>query len=85
MNDQIRDETHTGLRHTAALHNPWVITGLLFLVTGALGIPLIWLSRAFSRTTKWILTVAVSVYTVFLLWGFWRIMAWCYGRIVNAL
>ena len=37
MNDQMREETHTGLRHTAALHNPWVITGLLFLVTGGLG------------------------------------------------
>ena len=55
------------------------------LVTGALGIPLIWLSRAFSRPVKTLLTVLVTVYTALILWLFWLLMVACYHRIMDAI
>lgn len=66
------------------LHNPWVMLGLLFLVTGALGIPLLWISRAFSTWTKVLLTVVVTVYTALLIWGVWLVMVWAYYRVFPA-
>jgi hypothetical protein len=65
--------------------NPWAVLALLFLATGALGIPLIWLSRAFSKPLKILLTVLVTVYTALILWLFWLLMVACYHRIVNAI
>ena len=74
-----------GDRVAAILGNPWIVVAILFLVTGALGIPLIWLCRAFSTRAKILLTFAVTIYTVLILWVFWLIMLWCYHRIVDAL
>ena len=71
-------------RKTSSLENPWVVIVMLFCVTGALGIPLIWMCRTFSPTVKVLLTVAVTVYTVLILWVFWLVMVWCYHRIVGA-
>jgi hypothetical protein len=65
--------------------NPWAVLSLLFLVTLALGIPLIWISRAFSRPIKILLTVLVMVHTVLVFWLFWLVMAACYHRIMDAL
>jgi hypothetical protein len=71
---------------TASLaDNPWVVLAFLLFVTLALGIPLIWISRAFSRPIKLLLTVLVTVYTALILWLFWLVMAACYHRIMNAL
>jgi hypothetical protein len=67
------------------LHNRWAILGLLFLVMAALGIPVLWASRAFSTRTKILLTIAVSLYTILILWGFWLVMAWCITRIQDAM
>lgn len=67
------------------LDRPWFILGLLFLVTAILGLPLLWMSRGFSRTWKIVLSVAVTLYTAALLWGFWRIMNWSVSRIIDSL
>jgi hypothetical protein len=72
-------------RTTSLADNPWAVLALLFLATGALGIPLIWLSRAFSKPLKILLTVLVTVYTALILWLFWLLMVACYHRIVNAI
>jgi hypothetical protein len=65
------------------LDNPWLIVGMLFLVTAALGLPLLWLSRGFSRPAKIALTFAVLLYTALLFWLVWLILLWSYGRIIG--
>ena len=67
------------------LDRPWFILCLLFFVTAILGLPLLWISRGFSRTWKIALSVIVTLYTALLLWGFWRIMNWSVSRIMDSL
>ena len=43
---------------------PWFVLAVLFLVTGVLGLPLLWLSRGFRRGQKWFWTVVVTLYTL---------------------
>ena len=77
-------------RHTAAskprwwreiVDNQWLMIGMLFLVTAALGLPLLWISRGFSTWAKVILTIAVLVWTVLVFWVFFLIMAWCWSQL----
>ena len=63
------------------LDNPWLILGMLFFVTAALGLPLLWFSRAFSAPVKIVLSITVIAYTVLILWLFTLVMMWCWGRI----
>jgi hypothetical protein len=65
--------------------NPWVVLTCLFLATGALGIPLLWVSRAFRTPAKVMLSVVVTLYTAFILWLFWLVMMWCYHRVTASL
>ncbi len=67
------------------LDRRWFILGLLFLVTAILGLPLLWMSRGFSRPWKIALSVAVTIYTAALLWGFWLMMNWSVSRIMDSL
>jgi ribosomal protein L40E len=67
------------------LDEPWFILGLLFLVTAVLGLPLLWTSRGFSRVWRIVLSVAVTLYTAALLWGFGLIMHWSVSRIIDSL
>ncbi len=67
------------------LDRPWVILCLLFFVTAILGLPLLWISRGFSRAGKIALSVIVTLYTALLMWGFWLVMSWCVSRIMESL
>lgn len=67
------------------VYKPWVVLGLLFFVTLFLGLPLLWLSPRFSKFSKVIITIANLAYSVIVLWAFYLLMAWCYGRISDAL
>jgi hypothetical protein len=67
------------------LYNPWVVLGLLFLVTMFLGLPLLWLSPRFSKFAKIIITLLNLAYSALVLWAFYLLMAWCYARISGAL
>ncbi|MEZ6135980.1 MAG: hypothetical protein R3C53_13850 [Pirellulaceae bacterium] len=67
------------------LDNRWVMFVMLFGVTAALGLPLLWRSRGFSRTEKIFWSVVVSLYTVLIFWIFFKIMYWSYSNIVNSL
>jgi ribosomal protein L40E len=67
------------------LDRPWFILGLLFLVTAIFGLPLLWMSRGFSRPGKIVLSVAITLYTAALLWGFGLIMHWSVSRIIDSL
>ena len=63
------------------LQNRGAVLALLFLVTGALGIPLLWINRKFSPIERIFWTIVVTCYT-FMLIGFtaW-IVWWAYSRI----
>jgi hypothetical protein len=61
--------------------NPWLMLATLFFVTAALGLPLLWISRGFSRWSKVVLTFAVLAWTALVLWVFCLIMAWCWGQL----
>lgn len=66
-------------------YNPLVVLGLLFFVTLFLGLPLLWLSPRFSAFNKIIITLLNLLYSALVLWAFYLLMAWCYGRIAGAL
>jgi hypothetical protein len=68
-----------------AIDNPWLMVVMLFLVTAALGLPFLWMSRGFSTLGKIVLTIAVLAWTALVFWLFWLVMVWSYTRIVNAL
>jgi hypothetical protein len=68
-----------------AVDNPWLVLVTLFCITAALGLPLLWMSRAFSRRSKTLLSIVVVLYTGLLFWVFWIIMYWSYTQIRDAL
>ena len=45
------------------LHSRSLIFGLLFGVTGVLGLPLLWYSPVFNRREKWLWSVVNVIYT----------------------
>ena len=67
------------------IDNRWFIIALLFGATGVLGIPVLFMSRAFSAPAKWGLAIAATLYTLLLVWIVWLILVWSYGRIADAL
>jgi hypothetical protein len=67
------------------IDNPWALVAILFLVTAALGLPFLWMSRAFNVWAKLALSIAVLAWTALVLWVFYLIMAWCIPRIVEGL
>ena len=69
----------------SVIDNPWLMIVMLFLVTAALGLPFLWLSRGFSMLGKIVLTIAVLAWTALVFWLFWLVMVWSYTRIVDAL
>ena len=62
---------------------PWAILLVLFCVTGALGLPLVWYSGSISKLSKFVLTIAISFYTAFLLGGFAAVMVWVVQQIAS--
>jgi hypothetical protein len=64
--------------------SPWLVLGILFFVTGALGLPLLWSSPSFSTNSKWFWSIVVSVYTVLLIAIVVAIVWWAFATISNA-
>lgn len=58
---------------------------MLFFVTAALGLPLLWKSKRFTGTEKTVWSVIVTIYTVAILWIFCAIMWWSYSRIAESM
>ncbi len=59
--------------------------GLLFGVTGFLGIPLLWMSDSFSRTEKIVWSIVVTIYTLILIGVAVAICWWSYTQITQLL
>jgi hypothetical protein len=67
------------------IDRPIVLLAVLFFVTAAPGLPLLWISRRFSLAGKIVWTILVLAWTVLVLWGFYLVMAWCLPRIWESL
>ena len=63
--------------------NPWLMIAMLFLVTAALGLPFLWISRGFSTFSKIVLTILVLAWTTLVLWLFWLVI-WLIGLVASA-
>src|SRR5262245_34173269 len=65
--------------------HPVVLLAVLFFVTAAPGLPLLWISRRFSLAGKIVWTILVLIWTALVLWGFYLVMAWCLPRILESV
>lgn len=70
---------------TEVRDNPLLLLSLLFGVTGFLGLPLLWKSKAFDWRGKLSLSLAVIAWTGLLIWLCGLVLMWSYSRIVNSL
>ena len=85
MSSDGNSRVRIGDRVTNWLDNPWIVLASVFFVFAILGVPLIWISKAFPTWAKVLLTMIVTVYTGLLFWGFWLIMTWSYNRIMDSI
>ncbi len=66
------------------LNSRAAILGTLFLITGAIGLPLLWYSPVFSQLEKWIWSAIALIYTAALIGVTWAVVVWCYRIISGA-
>ncbi len=59
-----------------------IVLAILFLVTGVLGIPLLWINRNFSTTERIVWTIIVTIYTTALVAFTAGIVWWAYQRLI---
>lgn len=59
----------------------WLVLAVLFGATAAFGLPVLWMSRGFSRTQKVLLTIVVLFYTALILW----LIEVVFGHLMNQL
>ena len=50
-------------------YKPLAVLVLLFLIGGPLALPLLYRSPCFTRTAKVLLTIAVVLFTLYLMWA----------------
>lgn len=60
------------------------VLAMLFLVTGAIGIPVLWINPNFSKTERVIWSLVVATYTAVLVTIAASVVMWCY-RIIMGL
>ena len=60
---------------------PWFVLALLFGVAAGFGLPVLWMSRGFSRIQKRLLTIVVLLYTALILW----LIELAFGQLTNQL
>lgn len=61
----------------------WILL-LLFCVTGCLGLPVLWLSYAFTTTEKIVWSIVSIAYTLMLIGACVGVIYWCYLRFQSA-
>lgn len=54
-------------------YHPFAVIGGLLLL-GPLAFPLLWKSPSFSRLWKIFWTIAISIMTIYMIWGTWKIV-----------
>ena len=66
------------------LQSRWIILGTLFGITGALGLPFLWISPAFTTKEKWIWSLVNTLYTAVLIGLTIMILMWAMSVYENA-
>ena len=66
---------------TKVLQSRTAVLAILFFVTGALGIPLLWMNPKFSRIERIVWSIVVSLYTIVLVWITAQIVMWSYRQV----
>ncbi|QDT13690.1 hypothetical protein [Planctomycetes bacterium K23_9] len=74
---------NTGKHKSSKLQSRVAVLSILFLVTGAIGVPLLWVNPNFSRGEQVFWTIVVCLYTLTLLAVFGGIMWWLYRRLID--
>lgn len=77
-------DASTGSRTSDAaqlIHHRGAVLATLFLVTGALGLPLLWMNRRFSTAERIFWAIAVSLYTGTLIFIAGAVVMWSYRQI----
>ncbi|MCA9131511.1 MAG: hypothetical protein KDA45_00080 [Planctomycetales bacterium] len=72
-------------RWRVLLDNRRALLSMLFLVTGFLGIPILWLSPKFSHQEKVVWSLLVTLYTLLLIGGAVAILWWSFQQIAQVL
>jgi len=67
------------------LDNRWAVLAAIFFAMMFLGLPLLWRCPSFSKIEKLVWTLIVLIYSAVLLWVFYLVMAWCFGRISESV
>ena len=65
------------------LYRPQVLLGVLFLATGALGLPLLWRAPTFSTPMKWLISVALVLYSASAFWVVGLALWWFYQEMLK--
>lgn len=69
--------------NSSLLGNRRALLVLLWGVTGFLGLPLLWMSPKFSATEKFVYSVLITFYSLFLIGMATGIVWWAYLRIMG--
>lgn len=65
--------------------NPSAVIVFTFFGMLAFGMPLLWISRAYSWPVKILLSLLLILETAVVLTGFWWAMSWSWNRVVESL
>ena len=71
----------SGSATATGIQNRWAVLAILFLVTGVLGLPLLWLCKSFTTAERIFWAVTVSLYTAGLVWVVAQICWWSIRQI----
>ena len=76
----VDESVETTTADSQGLQNRLTVLAILFFVTGALGLPLLWVNRRFSIREQIIWSLVVTLYTALLIWGVAKICWWSYQQ-----
>lgn len=76
----VDESVETTTADSQGLQNRLTVLVILFFVTGALGLPLLWVNRRFSIREQMIWSLVVTLYTALLIWGVAKICWWSYQQ-----
>jgi hypothetical protein len=65
------------------MQNRGAVLAVLFLATGALGLPLLWMNKKFSDRERMFWAIVVTIYTVILIAAVGWVCLWSYRRVVG--
>lgn len=81
FDSRVQTPQRVRFRDSELVQNKFAVLGMLFFVTGFLGLPLLWLCRGFSNAERWFWAITNTIYTSVLIWIVYRICLWSWNQI----